>query len=77
AQRCAQAAKNTAVLIEDSMDKADEGKLGVDVVTVAVGKVRQQIVEVKRLVEKVSDGSSEQKKGIELITGSIGQMESN
>jgi methyl-accepting chemotaxis protein len=42
-----------------------------------VGKVRQQIVEVKRLVEKVSDGSSEQKKGIELITGSIGQMESN
>jgi methyl-accepting chemotaxis protein len=75
AQRCAQAAKDTATLIEDSIGKADEGKVRVDVVTEAVGKVSRQIVEVKRLVEEVSSGSSDQKKGIELITGSIGQME--
>jgi methyl-accepting chemotaxis protein len=75
AQRSAQAAKDTAVLIEDSIRRADEGKLKVDQVAEAIQEVTQDSGRVKVMVDEVSLGSEEQSKGIDQIGRAISQME--
>jgi len=75
AERCAQAAKDTAALIEDSITKSNEGKIKVDQVAVAIGFVTEDSAKVKTLVEEVSLGSVEQTRGIEQVAKAITQME--
>ena len=75
AQRCAQAAKDTADLIEDSMHKSNGGKLKVDQVAVAIRDITAQSAEIKTLVDEISLGSIEQSRGIDQISRSISQME--
>lgn len=75
AQRCAQAAQDTAVLIEESIAKSNDGKLKVDQVTKAIQVITEQATQVKTLVDEVHLGSQEQTRGIEQIGHAIIQME--
>jgi methyl-accepting chemotaxis protein/methyl-accepting chemotaxis protein-1 (serine sensor receptor) len=75
AQRCAQAAKDTAALIEESIAKSNDGKVKVDQVAVAIRTITEEAAKVKTLVDEVNLGSQEQARGIEQIGRAITQME--
>jgi methyl-accepting chemotaxis protein/methyl-accepting chemotaxis protein-1 (serine sensor receptor) len=75
AQRCAQAAKDTAALIEESIAKSNEGKSKVDQVAVAIQAITAESDKVKILVDEVNLGSQEQARGMEQIAKAITQME--
>jgi methyl-accepting chemotaxis protein len=75
AQRCAQAAKDTASLIEESIAKSDDGKTKVDQVATAILAITEESGKVKTLVDEVNLGSQEQARGIEQIGKAITQME--
>jgi len=74
-QRCAQAAKDTAALIEESIAKSNEGKSKVDQVAGAIWAITEESAKVKTLVDEVHLGSQEQAHGIEQIGKAITQME--
>jgi methyl-accepting chemotaxis protein len=75
AQRCAQAAKDTTALIEESVSRSHEGKIRVDEVAELVRAVSEEAARVKSLVEEVSTGAQEQMRGIEQISRAIAQMQ--
>ena len=75
AQRCAQAAKDTASLIEDSVAKSREGKVKVCEIVEAVHEIAGEAAELKTLVEQVCMSSGEQTRGIEQVATAIVQME--
>ena len=75
AQRCAQAAKDTAALIEESIVKSNDGKTKVDQVAVAIRAITEESAKVKTLVDEVSLGSQEQTRGIEQVAKALTQME--
>jgi methyl-accepting chemotaxis protein/methyl-accepting chemotaxis protein-1 (serine sensor receptor) len=75
AQRCAQAAKDTADLIEDSIQKSDGGRVKVDQVSVAIRAITADSSKIKVLVDEISLGSVEQSSGIDQISRAINQME--
>ena len=75
AQRCAQAAKDTAALIEESIIKSNDGKTKVDQVAVAIRAITEESAKVKTLVDEVSLGSQEQTRGIEQVAKALTQME--
>ena len=75
AQRSAQAAKDTAVLIEDSITRSNEGKSKVDQVAAAILVITEDASKIKVMVDEVSLGSEEQCRGIEQISKAITQME--
>ncbi|MBI4874100.1 MAG: hypothetical protein HY822_05655 [Acidobacteria bacterium] len=75
AQRCAQAAKDTAALIEESIAKSNDGKVKVDQVASAIRAITGEAAQVKTLVDEVNLGSQEQARGIEQIGKAIAQME--
>jgi len=75
AQRCAQAAKDTAALIEESITKSNEGQAKVEHVAVAIHAITEESAKVKTLVDEVSVGSQEQTRGIEQIAKALTQME--
>jgi methyl-accepting chemotaxis protein len=74
AQRSAQAARDTAGLIEDSILKSNSGKAKVDEVTIALKAFTQESSKVKLLVDQINVGSTEQTHGIGNITRAITQM---
>jgi methyl-accepting chemotaxis protein/methyl-accepting chemotaxis protein-1 (serine sensor receptor) len=75
AQRSAQAAKDTASLIEESIAKSNDGKVKVDQVATAIRTITEEAAQIKTLVDEVSLGSQEQTRGIEQIAKAITQME--
>ena len=75
AQRSAQAARDTAVLIEESIAKSNEGKRKVDQVAKAIQTITEQSAQVRTLVDEVHLGSKEQTRGIEQIGKSMVQIE--
>jgi methyl-accepting chemotaxis protein/methyl-accepting chemotaxis protein-1 (serine sensor receptor) len=75
AQRSAQAAKDTATLIEDSIAKSHEGQSKVDHVADAIKAVTEDTAKIKTMVDEVSLGSEEQSRGIDQISKAIVQME--
>ncbi len=75
AQRCAQAARDTAGLIEDSIAKSNEGKTKLDQVATAVRSITESASKGKTLVDEVKLGSEEQARGIEQVSRAIMQME--
>ncbi len=75
AQRCAQAAKDTAGLIEESISKSTDGKTKLDQVAAAVRSITESAGKVKTLVDEVKVGSDEQSRGIEQVAKAITQME--
>lgn len=75
AQRSAQAAKDTATLIEDSIARSHEGKLKVDDVAQAIQAVTEDSAKVQTMVDEVRQGSEEQSRGIGQIGRALSQME--
>ena len=75
AQRCAQAAKDTADLIEDSIHRSNGGKAKVDQVAIAVRAITAESGKIKVLVDEINLGSVEQSRGIDQISRAITQME--
>jgi methyl-accepting chemotaxis protein len=75
AQRSAQAAKDTAALIEESIATSNEGSTQLQKVADVVGSITEAATKVKVLVDEVNIGSHEQAKGIEEIARSLTEME--
>jgi methyl-accepting chemotaxis protein/methyl-accepting chemotaxis protein-1 (serine sensor receptor) len=75
AQRCAQAAKDTADLIEESIQRSDGGRVKVDQVAVAIRAITAESAKIKVLVDEINLGSVEQSSGIDQISRAITQME--
>jgi methyl-accepting chemotaxis protein len=75
AQRSAQAAKDTTLLIEESIAKSNAGKEKVDQVATAIQSITTDSAKIKTLVDEVSLGSEEQSRGLEQISRAITQME--
>lgn len=75
ALRSANAAKDTAGLIEESISKSNDGKTKLDQVVTAIRSTTESTNEVKTLVEEVKFGSEEQARGVEQIVKGITRME--
>ena len=75
AQRSAQAAKDTAALIEESIQKSSEGSVKLEEVTGSIRAITESTSKAKTLIDDVNRGSQEQAKGIERISKAICQME--
>ena len=75
AQRSAQAAKDTANLIEESVTKSHEGSRKLDEVAKSIVGITGDAEKVKILVDEVHVGSQEQARGLEQISKSVSQME--
>ena len=75
AQRSAQAAKDTASLIEGSISKSKDGKSKVDEMARLVRGITTESAQVRTLVGDVDSGSQEQSRGISQIAKGIQQME--
>jgi methyl-accepting chemotaxis protein len=76
AQRSAQAAKDTAALIEESIGKSSEGRTNLEQVSKAIRAITERATKAKNLVDDVHVGSNEQARGIDQISTAINQMES-
>jgi methyl-accepting chemotaxis protein/methyl-accepting chemotaxis protein-1 (serine sensor receptor) len=75
AQRCAQAARDTAALIEESIATSNDGNARLDQMAGAVRSMTQSAIRVKSLVDEVNLGSQEQTRGMEQISRAVIQME--
>ncbi len=75
AQRCAQAARDTAALIEESIETSRDGNARLDRMAGAVRAMTEGSARVKALVDQVNLGSQEQARGMEQIQRAVVQME--
>lgn len=75
AQRSAQAARDTASLIEASIESAKRGTTKVDLVAGAISGITESVSKAKSLVEQVSVASREQAQGIAQVSQAVVQME--
>jgi methyl-accepting chemotaxis protein/methyl-accepting chemotaxis protein-1 (serine sensor receptor) len=75
AQRCAQAARDTCALIDESIAKSGDGKVKVDQVAAAIRMITEESGKVRTLVDEVHHGSQEQTRGIEQVAMAVTKME--
>ncbi|HLJ48272.1 MAG TPA: methyl-accepting chemotaxis protein [Bryobacteraceae bacterium] len=75
AQRCAQAAQDTAGLIEESIAKSNDGKAKVDNVVEAIRAISDESGKVRVLVDEVSVASEEQSRGTAQVGAAIARIE--
>jgi methyl-accepting chemotaxis protein/methyl-accepting chemotaxis protein-1 (serine sensor receptor) len=75
AHRSAQAANDTAALIEESIGKSNEGSRKLDLVAQSIQQITGSSTQVKALVNEIDAGSQEQSRGIQQIGGAVSQME--
>lgn len=75
AQRCAQAARDTTTLIEESIASSTDGAQKLGRMADAIRSITESATEVKRLVEEVNQGSHEQANGIEQIATALADMQ--
>ncbi len=75
AQRCSQAAKDTAGLIESSIGKTKEGKNQLDEVADSFRSITDSASQVNALVEEVRSASNEQARGVKQISAALAQMQ--
>jgi methyl-accepting chemotaxis protein len=75
AQRSAQAAKDTAGLIEESIARSNEGAGKVDQVAAAIATIIVSVGQVKGIVQEVREASQQQTQGIDQVSQAISQME--
>jgi methyl-accepting chemotaxis protein len=75
AQRCAQAARETASLIEDSIAKSTAGKTRVDQVAAYIRGITKESDRVRVIIDQVSLGSQEQSRGVEHMAKAIAETE--
>ena len=75
AQRSAQAARDTAALIEESIARSQEGSRKVTEVAASIGAITESVTRVKGLVHEVREASHQQTQGIEQVAQAVTQME--
>jgi methyl-accepting chemotaxis protein/methyl-accepting chemotaxis protein-1 (serine sensor receptor) len=75
AQRSAQAAKDTAGMIEESITRSSEGRVKLDQVSQAIRKITEKSNAVKVLIDAVNVSSGEQAQGVEQISRAVTQVE--
>ena len=75
AQRSAQAAKDTAGLIEESIARSQEGAGKVQEVATAIRAITESVTKVKGIVDEVREASQQQSQGIDQVSQAIAQME--
>jgi hypothetical protein len=75
AQRCAQAARDSALMVEESIAKSASGKAKLDDVAASIHGITEESSKVKSLVDKINVGSSEQTRGIRQIARSVSDMD--
>jgi methyl-accepting chemotaxis protein len=75
AQRSAQAAKDTASLIEESIATSNEGSVHLKKVADVVASITEAAGKVKLLVDEVNTGSQEQARGIEEIARTLTEID--
>ena len=74
AQRSAQAAKDTADLIEESISQTKEGSTNLACVTAMMQTITDSATKVKKLIDEVSAHSQQQAVGMDEIANSLVQM---
>lgn len=74
AQRSGQAAKDTARLIEESIDNSRDGSVTLDQVVSHIAVITAKATEVRSLVEKVNGASQRQAIGIREISQAVDSM---
>jgi len=75
AHRSADAARETAALIEESVSRSEDGNRKVSTVTGAVRSITENSAQVKVLIDEVNCGAQEQASGMKQIAQSILQMQ--
>ena len=75
AQRSAQAARDTAALIEDSIAKSNDGGVKLQRVAEVIQDITENSGKVKAFIDAVSLASLEEAKGVEAISKGVNQME--
>ncbi|MBI5084658.1 MAG: hypothetical protein HZB13_08680 [Acidobacteria bacterium] len=75
AQRCAQAARDTSGLIEESINRAADGKEKLERLGHSVLAINESSSQVNMLSDEVLMGSQEQAKGMQQISQAITQMQ--
>jgi hypothetical protein len=75
AQRCAQAASDTASIVDESIQRSRHGKAKLNEVTTQIQEVTSESVRVKALVDQITIASEEQTRGIGQMARAIAQME--
>ena len=75
ARRSAEAAKNTAALVEAAAGEARGGTARVADVSAAVGAIADQIARVQKLAGDVRDGSQQQAEGIGQVATALQHMD--
>jgi len=76
AQRSAQAAKDTAILLEESIMRSQEGTGRVEHVAQSISSITDNVLRVRGMVEEVRQASAQQSQGIDQVTQALAQMES-
>jgi methyl-accepting chemotaxis protein len=75
AQRSAQAARDTAGVIVESIDRSTEGSGKVELVATSIGAITESVKRVKGIVEEVREASRQQTQGLDQVSQAIVQME--
>jgi methyl-accepting chemotaxis protein/methyl-accepting chemotaxis protein-1 (serine sensor receptor) len=75
AQRCAQAARDTAGLIEESIRTSTSGSAKLNDMADVIRGITSSAAEVARLVDEVNHGSQEQARGVDHIARTLTQVE--
>ena len=75
AQRCAEAARNTTNLIDDSVNRAKEGTSVADNAGKALQSIVTDITQVASLLNGISKASEEQAQGVDQVNTAVSQMD--
>ncbi|MGC4054809.1 MAG: methyl-accepting chemotaxis protein [Paludibaculum sp.] len=75
AQRCAQAARETTTLIEDSIGKSTSGKVKVDNLVEVIRSITEESARIKELVRELRASGERQEQGVGQIAGAVARME--
>ncbi|HVP13495.1 MAG TPA: methyl-accepting chemotaxis protein [Phycisphaerae bacterium] len=75
AQRCAQAAKETTGLIEDAVNRSQQGTQVAGEVGKALGAIVGDVTKVSDLINGISQASQEQAQGVDQVNTAVSQMD--
>jgi len=74
-QRCAQAARDTTTLIDESISRAAEGQVRAQGVEAAVNGLYKRASEIKNILSAIHEASNEQTRGIESVSRSLSNLD--
>ncbi|QIX97374.1 methyl-accepting chemotaxis protein [Cedecea sp. FDAARGOS_727] len=75
ASRSAQAAKEIKVLIEESVDRVQQGSRLVDTAATTMAEIVRSVTQVNDIMGEIASASDEQRRGIEQVAQAVSQMD--